>query len=213
MRKLALLTTMVVAVLAMTAASATAATQVRTSSGTLCSPVSPAINASNVGFQSTTRNYISGGCTVRMNGSVNIHYSPYYESVKTTCNVAFDAHIGSDGWGYADNYTYTNCNGGVTATPCAGDRYIAPPSYAGGPFGTGFVYKDAATDLNTEQCAVVAGANRWGHSSQDITIMNPNLWAWVDQYNSADSFNTSAAHRHRQGLVWTPAANALTITH
>jgi len=211
MRKLALLTMTVVAALAMTAASATAATQVRNSSGTLCSPVSPAINASNVGLMSTTRNYLSGGCTVRMSGSVSI-YPSYYENVRVTCNVAFDAHISGDGWGYADNYTYTNC-GGWTVTPCAGDRYIAPPSYAGGPFGTGFVYKDAATDLNTEQCAVVnGGSNRWGHSSQDITT-SAYQWQWADQYNSADSFNPSAAHTHRHGLVLAPVANALTITH
>jgi len=213
MRKLALLTTMVIAVLAMTAASATAATQVRNSSGVLCSQVSPAINASNALANQTSRNYTSGGCTVRMAGTYRIYRStssPEY----TDCNVAFDAHIGGDGWGYADNYVYSNCSLSAP-NACPGDRLIAPPSYASTPQGSFLFspYKDAATDLLTEQCANFVATYQWSYASMDITTLTGGQWRWTDQYNLADPRNTSGIHQHRAGLLTSAPGTALTITH
>jgi hypothetical protein len=206
MRKLALLTTMVIAVMAMTAASASAATQVRNSAGTLCPAVSPAINATNAGFNSTTRNYVSGGCTVHLTGATTV-YPANSSSPSVNCNVAFDVHIGPDGWGYADNHVYSGC-AGVTA--CAGDRLIAPRSYTGPGF-TVFTYTDAATDLNMEQCGYVAGVNRFSSSSMDIATV-AGAWRWTDQYNFSDPYNGFGFY-HRGGQFFTQAANALTITH
>lgn len=179
MRKLALAALTATVAMALMATSASAATQVRDSAGNLCSQVSPAINATNANYGSTTRSYASGGCSARMNGGWTIYRSSN-GSNPTSCNVAFDARIGGDGWGYAENFTYS-CQG-ASVVQCAGDRLIAPPSY-NPPFfgGTLFSSANAATDLNVELCGNSLSTNYWGATSMDITKTSSTFWYWSNQ--------------------------------
>ena len=204
MRKLALAALTATVAMALMATSASAATQVRDSAGNLCSAVSPAINATNASYTSTTRSYASGGCSVRMNGGWTIYRSNNGTN-PTSCDVAFDARIGGDGWGYAENFTY-NCPS-ASVVQCTGDRFIAPPSYNPPWFsGTLFSSANAATDLNIELCGRSLSTNYWGAASMDITKTSSTFWYWTNQVAAANPF------QHFVGGTVT-GNNPLTITH
>jgi len=218
MRKLALLTTTAVAALALTATSASAATQVRDAQGNLCPAVSPAINATNAAPGSTTRNYVSGGCTLRMNSTAVNGHRIYVDSAPNyvDCQSQFDIHVGPDGWGYAENLGYSNCVGGGQPLQCAGDRLIAPAEYVGpNSFLRVFRFADAATDLNIELCGSYAGSTRWGYASMDITYPAGGGWKWTNQYDLADAWGTTyySPQNHRGGTWTSPNNGKLQITH
>ncbi len=217
MRKLALLTTTVIAALAMTASSAFAATEVLDpNTGEPCEAVTPAINASNAGLLSTSRNYESGGCTLELETyGQRINYGYSSTTHYSTCQVSFQAHVGPDGWGYADNFSYTGCSAG-TFNSCAGDRLIAPRSYTGytNQFAPYYSYTDANTDLNIELCSNSPsyGVTSWGLASMDITDAGSES-TWTNQYDLADPYSFATYQRHRSGQWHEINGNYLTINH
>jgi hypothetical protein len=239
MRKLALLTAAALAVMAISATTASAATEVRdAATGQLCSNVSPAINKASppVGYRDTgtptyggtqPQPYQSGGCTIRV-----LAVSNAWTSVKEPngtpklCAVRYTLHIGPDGWGYADNFVWTDYPG---SNPCTswrtpGSRIVMPRSVAPTIFGTPvYTAIDAATDFNMEMWARDGfGNNHHGYLSLDVyipTVGQPYYYGTgsqivKNQQNSGDPWGISHGFR---GGVWQRAVEAgstrITITH
>lgn len=194
MRKLALLTTLAIAAMAMTATTAFGAVAVTDpSTGNPCTAVSPAINAGNANVLSTSYSYSSGGCAVSLASAagspVKIRYGTYSHQT-VLCDATMSARIGPDGWGYVTSVTLRQpgtanpCAG----TPCPGSRVIAPPEYNPdmlGGFTKTFPFANANTELNVGLCAAFSGAgNRWGLMSMDVVPVGGNA-IWTSQQNGS----------------------------
>jgi hypothetical protein len=197
MRKLALLTTLIIAAMAMTATTASAAIEVTDpDSGELCSEVSPAINAGNANLLSTTTNYSSGGCSVHLSSAEQTRIRWGANSIYSPCNVQFDAHIGPDGWGLANNFSYS-CSGGTAVTACAGSRVIAPASYNPYIYGTtlAFPFANASTDLNVAMCGIPQFVgSQWGLMSIDVTQAGATT-LWDNQQDAAGGNGFNQFHQ------------------
>jgi hypothetical protein len=187
MRRIALLTTMAIAVLAMTVSSAFAA-QARDGSGQLCPAVSPAINKANAfNAMVTPATYQSGGCTIRMSSLVTGGQSTQIvlsDNVPRHCWVKYDLHIGPDGWGYATHFTYTNGSNCIGLTSI-GDRVVVPGDVA---VNSGFFNTDNAnTDFN------LIAATRWGPTAQALAYVSLDAVASNPlKLNNQRAYNMSA---------------------
>jgi hypothetical protein len=163
-RKLALMTTMALAAIAMTATSASAATLVKNAAGIPCPAVSPAINKASppVAYKAGAPlqgvrpgPYQSGGCTVHMTSQFNLGMTHNYLS--TNCAVHFDLHVASDGWGYADNFVWPSggCPGELVSWSSPGGSRVVMPAEVRPTMGGQTLYTayNANTDFNIEMFA------------------------------------------------------------
>ena len=199
-RMLALVLGAALATMAFGAASASAATVIKDSSGNLCSEVKPSPKLGSNPFEmfTTSRNYESGGCSVHL-VSVGGNVGPW----GSVCKSEFDARIGPDGWGYLDNFKYTSCEG-TPAETCAGDRIVAPVEY--NPNGL-FKYSNAQTDLNIILCAKQVGNTYWGFSSFDVQEI-PGGQGWANQTPSPQG-----SYYYHTGVWVVNPGPGLQITH
>jgi len=156
-RKLALLIGAALLAMAFAAPSAMGATEVRDAeTGELCPPVYPEPNKvnpptwyTNNSPQSTVPPYQSGGCTYKMRYGIATINHTYQGNI--ACEVNFDLHIGPDGWGYLDNFSYPQlCNGKAMWTVVTpGSRIVMPPEFQPAyPYNEFYKYDDANTDFN-----------------------------------------------------------------
>lgn len=161
MRKLALLAALVVASMAMTATTASAATVVKDSAGQLCPAVSPAIDQSNpFVYLFNPPTYQSGGCTVHMQASGATTMGAQL------CNINYDLHVGPDGWGYANNFQFNNCGTGWSTV----NRVVMPKGV--NPYGL-FTAANASTDFNSYWVVNRYPSTYDAYVSLDVTTANP----------------------------------------
>jgi hypothetical protein len=232
MRKLAILTALAVAAMAMTATSAMAATEVRdAATGQLCSNVSPAINKTsppvvyrNTGTPSQGTQpspYLSGGCTTKltMTAVMTSVRQPGWSEPRQ-CNVSYDLHLGPDGWGYANNFVWGSSGANCSSWRTPGSRIVMPkavtPTFGGMPL---YTAADAATDLNMELWATDAlGNNHHGFLSLDVYVPQPGQPFYGASLIVKNQQTTSSFLGHGfQGGYWSrlnvAGSSVVTITH
>jgi len=214
-RRFALLFPLALVAMALMASSASAATAVKDLSGTSCSAVSPAITdkTSAAAIFSTT-NYVSGGCTVHVKTAVGSWHSvgrdPYTNEINH-CTSEFDAHVGPDGWGYANNFVYTCEQGPMTSASAS--RMIMPPEYNPSKM---FPYDNAATDL---QLSMFVNQIKYGFTQNYTGLVSFDIGAydgvaqtqtWTNQQSVEPSNEFGRAVSFGK---WTSSKQGLTITH
>jgi hypothetical protein len=213
-RRFALLLPVALLAMASLASSASATTTVKDLSGKSCSAVSPAITppANSLVFMWGARpTYSSGGCTVHVETYGAVHTLGKYSSGPTNwCKSSFDAHVGPNGWGYANNFVY-NCEFPTTA--CPRTEYIAPAEYNPEKL---FAYSNAATDLQMSFCGNVSfdgtPTSYYGAVSMDIAAygaegLESQIWTNQQKVAPSEGFRWVSYGR------WASLKSGLTITH
>jgi hypothetical protein len=218
-RRFALLISAALLALAVTAPSAVAATTVKALNGTACPAVSPAVSSeykNSFGFAASyNAAYTSGGCTVHVTSYDMDHIiGKYAFGPSNRCRSAFDVHVGPDGWGYANNFVFTNCTYPTTLPAAAfRTRVIAPAEFLENT--SSFPEDDAATDLKMSMRAAVnfaSGPQEYtGVFSVDVDTYNAvtQRQIWKNQrFTASSEFPYSVAEGR-----WSSLNQGLIITH